>query len=61
MSRVDNELAASHCARTVATRTRMGDPIGVKEAQTTATALAKRLPLATRKTADLKGLTGWRW
>ena len=44
--------SASHYARIVAMRTRMGRPISVEDAQIAAIALARGMRLATRNTAD---------
>ena len=44
--------SASHYARIVATRTRMGRLISVEDAQIAAIALARGMQLATRNTAD---------
>lgn len=49
---------ASHCARIVSSKTRMGRPISVEDAQIAAVALAHGLPLATRNTADFEGIEG---
>lgn len=53
-----NDPAASHYARLVAARTRMGRPISVEDAQIAAIALAHGLPLATSNTADFEGIEG---
>lgn len=49
-----DERAASHYARAVANRTRMGRPISVEDAQIAAIALTNDWPLATRNTADFE-------
>ena len=49
-----DEDAASHYARIVSTRTRTGRPISVEDAQIAAIALAHRMRLATRNTADFE-------
>lgn len=49
-----DEDAASHHARIVSTRTRTGRPISVEDAQIAAIALAHRMRLATRNTADFE-------
>lgn len=54
-----DENAALHYARIVSSRTRMGRPISVEDAQIAAIALTHRMLLATRNTADfalIKGL-----
>lgn len=53
-----NDQAASHYARLVANRTRMGRPISVEDAQIAAIALAHGMPLATRNTADFERIEG---
>lgn len=50
--------AATHYARIVAARTRMGRPVSVEDAQIAAIALAQGLRLATRNTADFEGIEG---
>ena len=52
--------AATHYARIVAARTRMGRPVSVEDAQIAAIALAQGLRLATRNTADFEGIEGLR-
>ena len=49
-----DEDAASHHARIVSTRTRTGRPISVEDAQIAAIALAHRMRLASRNTADFE-------
>lgn len=53
-------VAATHYARIVAARTRMGRPVSVEDAQIAAIALAQGLRLATRNTADFEGIEGLR-
>jgi predicted nucleic acid-binding protein len=53
-----DERAASHYARIVSSRTQMGRPISVEDAQIAAVALAHGLPLATRNTADFERIDG---
>lgn len=53
-----DEVAASHYARIVSSRSRMGRPVSVEDAQIAAIALAQGLPLATRNTADFEGIDG---
>ncbi len=53
-----DEVAASHYARIVSARSRMGRPIGVEDAQIAAIALAHRMPLATRNTRDYEHIGG---
>lgn len=53
-----NEDAARHYGRIVAARTRAGRPISVEDAQTAAIALAHRMQLATRNTADFEIIDG---
>ena len=53
-----NAQAASHYARLVAARTRMGRPISVEDAQIAAIALAHGMTLATRNTADFERIEG---
>jgi len=55
-----DEICATHYARTVARRTRIGRPISVEDAQIAAIALTRGMALATRNTkdfVDIKGLT----
>lgn len=47
-----DEVAATHYARIVAARTRIGRPISVEDAQIAAIALARGMRVATRNTAD---------
>ena len=49
---------ASHYAHIVATRTRMGRPISVEDAQIAAIALVRGMRLATRNTADFAHIDG---
>lgn len=53
-----DEVAASHYARIVSARSRMGRPIGVEDAQIAAIALAHRMRLATRNTRDYEHIDG---
>jgi predicted nucleic acid-binding protein len=53
-----DEASASHHARTVASRTRLGRPISVEDAQIAAIALARGMALATRNTADFADIEG---
>lgn len=53
-----DEASASHYARTVASRTRLGRPISVEDAQIAAIALARGMALATRNTADFVDIDG---
>lgn len=53
-----DEFAAICYARIVSTRTRMGRPISVEDAQIAAIALANRMLLATRNTRDFEGIEG---
>ncbi len=53
-----DEGAARHYARLVAARMRSGRPISVEDAQIAAIALAHRMPLATRNTADFEHIAG---
>ena len=55
-----DEVAATHYARIVAARTRMGLPVSVEDAQIAAIALARGMPVATRNTADFEGIEGLR-
>lgn len=50
--------SASHYARIVAARTRMGRPISVEDAQIAAIALARGMQLATRHTSDFRHIDG---
>jgi len=50
--------AASQYARIVSARIQMGRPISVEDAQIAAIALAHRMALATRNTADFEGIEG---
>lgn len=52
------EHAASHYAHIVATRTRMGRPISVEDAQIAAVARAHGMALATRNMADFEHIDG---
>ncbi|MBM3495562.1 MAG: type II toxin-antitoxin system VapC family toxin [Armatimonadetes bacterium] len=53
-----DEGAARHYARLVAARIRSGRPISVEDAQIAAIALAHKMPLATRNTADFEQIGG---
>lgn len=53
-----DEDAARQYARIVSVRMRAGQPISVEDAQIAAIALAYRMPLATRNTADFKLIDG---
>jgi len=53
-----DEGAAPYYARIVAARTRMGRPMSVEDAQMAAIALAHRMALATRNTADFELIDG---
>lgn len=53
-----DEDAALYYARIVSARTRMGRPISVEDAQIAAIALAHRMRLATRNTADFAFIDG---
>ena len=53
-----DEDAARQYARIVSVRMRAGQPISVEAAQIAAIALAYRMPLATRNTADFKLIDG---
>lgn len=53
-----DEIAASYYGRIVSTRTRMGRPISVEDAQIAAIALAYRMLLSTRNTADFEDIAG---
>lgn len=53
-----DEDAARHYARIVSARTRMGRPMSVEDAQIAAIALAHRMKLATRNTADFELIDG---
>ena len=53
-----DEDAASHYARIVSARTRVGRPMSVEDAQIAAIALAHRMPLATRNTPDFELIDG---
>ena len=53
-----DEDAAHQYARIVSVRMRAGQPISVEDAQIAAIALACRMPLATRNTADFKLIDG---
>lgn len=53
-----DEDAARQYARIVSVRMRAGQPISVEDAQIAAIALAHRMPLATRNTADFKLIDG---
>ncbi len=53
-----DEDAARQYARIVSVRMRAGQPISVEDAQIAAIALACRMPLATRNTADFKLIDG---
>ncbi len=55
-----DEEAATHYARIVAHRTRLGRPITVEDAQIAATALANRMVLATRNARDYDHIEGLR-
>jgi toxin FitB len=51
-----DEAAAHHYARIVSARMRAGRPISVEDAQIAAIALAHRMSLATRNTADFAAI-----
>lgn len=53
-----DEDALRQYARIVSVRMRAGQPISVEDAQIAAIALAYRMPLATRNTADFKLIDG---
>jgi predicted nucleic acid-binding protein len=53
-----DEDAARYYARIVSALTRAGRPISVEDAQIAAIALAGRMPLATRNTADFELIDG---
>ncbi len=53
-----DEDAARQYARIISVRMRAGQPISVEDAQIAAIALAYRMPLATRNTADFKLIDG---
>ncbi|MGV2434614.1 MAG UNVERIFIED_CONTAM: type II toxin-antitoxin system VapC family toxin [Anaerolineae bacterium] len=53
-----DEDATGHYARIVSARTRMGRPISVEDAQIASIALAHRMKLATRNTADFELIDG---
>jgi toxin FitB len=53
-----DEVAATRYAALVAGRVRAGRPIGVKDAQIAATALANGFVLATRNLSDFAGIAG---
>lgn len=53
-----DDMAASHYARIVASRSRLGRPISVEDAQIAAIALAHEMAVATRNMKDFDGIDG---